>query len=30
MAEPTNEEIAELREIFQSCDLDGDGFIYQV
>jgi Ca2+-binding EF-hand superfamily protein len=29
MAEPTNEEIAELRKIFQSCDLDSDGFIDQ-
>src|SRR5450631_734474 len=27
MAEVTDEEIAELRKIFESCDLNGDGFI---
>jgi hypothetical protein len=27
MAEPTDEESADLRRIFESCDLDGDGFI---
>jgi Ca2+-binding EF-hand superfamily protein len=27
MPKPTDEEIAELRKIFESCDLDGDGFI---
>jgi Ca2+-binding EF-hand superfamily protein len=27
MAELTDEEIAELRKIFESCDLNGDGFI---
>jgi Ca2+-binding EF-hand superfamily protein len=27
MAEPTDEELAEMRKIFESCDLNGDGFI---
>jgi Ca2+-binding EF-hand superfamily protein len=27
MAKPTDEELAELRKIFDSCDLDHDGFI---
>jgi Ca2+-binding EF-hand superfamily protein len=27
MAELSEEEIAELRKIFESCDLNGDGFI---
>jgi len=27
MAELREEEIAELRKIFESCDLNGDGFI---
>ncbi len=27
MAELTDEEIAELRKVFESCDLNGDGFI---
>jgi calcium-binding protein CML len=27
MAEPTAEELAEMRKIFESCDLNGDGFI---
>ena len=27
MAELTGHEIAELRKIFESCDLNGDGFI---
>ena len=27
MAKPTDEEFAELRRIFDSCDLDHDGFI---
>lgn len=27
MAQPSDKEIADLRKIFESCDLDGDGFI---
>jgi Ca2+-binding EF-hand superfamily protein len=27
MAEPTDQELAELRKTFNSCDLNGDGFI---
>jgi Ca2+-binding EF-hand superfamily protein len=29
VAELTDEEIAELRKIYESCDLNGDGFIDQ-